>query len=511
MGTSVPVSGSKDSYTLTAVLEYGSEHITETGFVWGVMPNPTLELNNGSVKTSSVIQETGKSLTGTATGLLSGVEYNARAYAKVTENGNTNVVYSEAGKFGFGIPQYGTFSVSSVSDSTFTITRTGGTDGAQTVYYRTVNGSAIGGTHFIHQAGTLTFADGETSKTVTVTELGVTQAYNGDIGTRYSNADRTYSLEIYRVEGGGAIDQENRSKIRTMTKNSSYSVDRSVYTTEQSKTQVAAVTDTSGKKVADTESKQGGTNTNARFLTNRYNETNYNTSSKLSDYYTNTNQDAYLNATATGWYYRYVLQAYEYEDGYEHAYIGTLPLQDQHYTTNGAGYPVSGLDGQLWACTFLQGQKDAVGTYNFPDTRIGGGENSYYPHKADGTVTEYNGKNYVLLGLDNTAYCYFGANGQDKDIWYVDGLTSYVLVKDDQEPALLGVAPMAGGTYLPGDPITVALVFDEIVDSQNSTLNKNVTITTNVGTLNYAGGADTNVLYTHRMAALQMLRQEAVP
>ena len=76
----------------------------------------------------------------------------------------------------------------------------------------------------------------------------------------------------------------------------------------------------------------------------------------------------------------------------------------------------------------------------------------------------------------------------------MDGLISYVMVQDEQEPQLLGVAPMADGTYLPGDPITVALVFDEIVDSQNSSLS-GLTITTNVGTLTYAGGADTNVLY----------------
>lgn len=87
-----------------------------------------------------------------------------------------------------------------------------------------------------------------------------------------------------------------------------------------------------------------------------------------------------------------------------------------------------------------------------------------------------------------------GATGADTDEWYVDGLQSFVMVNDEKEPELLGVAPMAGGTYLPGDPITVALVFDEIVDRQNSSLSS-LTISTNVGTLSYAGGADTNVLY----------------
>ena len=90
-----------------------------------------------------------------ATGLNAGVEYYARAYARVTAAGKEKVYYSEAGKFGFGIPHYGTFSVSSVSGSngkaTFTITRSNGTDKAQTVYCRTVNGSSGGWcTHFTH-------------------------------------------------------------------------------------------------------------------------------------------------------------------------------------------------------------------------------------------------------------------------------------------------------------------------------------------------------------------------
>lgn len=496
LGTLTPVSGSKDSYTLQAVLTHiGVGTITETGFVWGVIPEPTLDLNNGSVKTSSVVMTKGGTLTATATGLLSGVEYYARAYAKVTAaDGISKVVYSDAGKFGFGIPAYGTFSVSSVSGSTFTITRTGGTDGEQTIYYRTVNGSAIGGTHFTHQAGTITFADGEANKTVTVTELGVSKAYNSDAGTQYCNADRTYSLEIYRVEGGGTIEQNNRLKTRTMAKSSSYTIDRTVYTTEKTMTQVAAVSSTNGKRVADTTSAQGGTDTNVRFLTNRYKETNYYTSSTFFDYYTSTNQAAYLNATASGWYYRYVLRAYENKDGYEHAYIGTSTLEDIHYGLSSSSAAVSGVSGQLWACNFQQGQGDAVGAYYFPDTRTGGGENSYKPKNSFGSCTTYNNQTYVDLQLGNTCYCYFGATGSSEDIWYVDGLTSYALVYDENEPLLLGAAPMAGGTYLPGDPITVALVFDEIVDGTNSTLG-NVSITTNVGTLAYAGGADTNVLY----------------
>ena len=498
MGELKAVTGSKDSYVLKAVLDHtGADTITETGFVWGVMQSPTLDVKNGTVKTSTVVKTKGGTLSANATGLSSGVVYYGRAYAKVTANGKTSVVYSESKTFGFGIPEYGTFSVSGVSGSTFTISRSGGTDGKQTVYYRTINGSAIGGTHFNHAAGSVTFADGESSKTVTVTEKGVTTAYGGSTATSYSNADRTYSFEIYRVDGGALINQSSRTRTRTMTKSSSYTIDRTIYTTEKSRTEVADTSGKSGKRIADTTGGQGGAQTNVSFLTNRYKEKNYNTNSSFSTYYTNANQRAYLNATAGGWYYRYVLKAYEDVDGYEYAYFGKKALQDKHYDLDGKkkGAAISGIDGQLWMCNFLQNYWSAGDTYNFPDTRTGGGEGSQYPYNSSGTTVSYNGQTYVNLGLSDTCYLYFGATGADSDVWYVDGLVGYALVYDKVEPKCIGVAPMAGGTYLPGDAITVSLVFDEIVDSTNSGDLSKVAISTNVGTLTYAGGADTNVLY----------------
>lgn len=503
LGALTAAAGSKDRFELKAVLAHtGGDTIKETGFVWGVMPTPTLDFHNGSVKTASVITTKNGNLIAKATGLTSGVEYYARAYAKVTSDGKEKVYYSEAGKFGFGIPQYGTFSVSSVTGSngkaTFTITRSHGTDKAQTVYCRTVNGSAVGGTHFTHiLPSPFYFKEGETSKTVTVTELGVTNAYQSKPGTKYSNADRTYSLEIYRVTGGGTIDQARRSMPRTMPKDSSYTVDRSVYTTERSITHVGETSGTRGKKIADTRGKQGGKVTNVSFLTNRDNAINYHTSSSFSGYYTDARQQEYLKSTAGGWYYRYVLKAYEFEDGYEHAYMGTEPLEDRNYDTESKkpDAAVAGVRGQLWACNFLQPEQKAEGTYSFPDTRTGGDEGAGYPKNTSGTTHGYNSKTWVKLGVDQICYAYFGATGKDDDVWYVDGLQSFVMVNDEKEPELLGVAPMAGGTYLPGDPITVALVFDEIVDSKNSSLSSSLTISTNVGTLSYAGGADTNVLY----------------
>ncbi|MFR0801551.1 MAG: hypothetical protein ACLSHX_11290 [Suilimivivens sp.] len=388
LGTLTAAAGSKDSFNLKAVLAHtGGDTIKETGFVWGVMPAPTVEFHNGSIKTAPVITTKNGNLTAKATGLNAGVEYYARAYAKVTADGKEKVYYSEAGKFGFGIPQYGTFSVSSVSGSngkaTFTITRSNGTDKYQMVYYRTVNGSAVGGTHFTHDGGGCLLCGGRNVK-----DRDSDGAWRDRClirvrrETKYSNADRTYSLELYRVRvGGGTIDQAHRSMLRTMPKDNSYTVDRSVYTTEKT---ITDFPETTGK-IRKTDcgyrrpGSQGGKETNVSFLKNRYNNTNYHTSSSFSSYYTDARQQEYLSSTADGWYYRYVLRAYEGTDGYEHAYLGTVPLENRHYNINGKEAAVAGVNGQLWACNFLQPEKGNAGTYCFPDKRTGGGEGSYYP------------------------------------------------------------------------------------------------------------------------------------
>ncbi len=77
-------------------------------------------------------------------------------------------------------------------NSYFIISRDGG-DGEQKVYYRTVNGSAVGSMndnqyHFRHTDGVLTFADGETEKEVTVTEYGTNAEYSG-AATKYTKLD----------------------------------------------------------------------------------------------------------------------------------------------------------------------------------------------------------------------------------------------------------------------------------------------------------------------------------
>ena len=504
--TTATRSSGTESFSLSATMtRTGGLTWTETGFVYGALQNPTLRLNDGRVTTTSPVNTKNGRLTASVTKLTAGINYYARAYAKTSDG---TVIYgAQSTGFGLGAPRYGVFSVTNSGSSTFTIKRTGGIDDQQTVYYRTVNGSAIGGTHFTHAAGSVEFAKGEWTKTVKVTEQSATALFDRyKPATAYSNADRTYQLEIYRVDGGATINANENKATRRMPVDSSYKINRTTYSTETPKVDITKTSGTNGRQIADTEKNQGGTDTNVSFITNRFspNYKNYRNDVNLSNYYTS-NLSQYLQHTCSAWFYRYEMYAYEEVDGWEHAYIGSQALEDTHYKTSGKGAAVSDRPGQLWACTF-EHVNNSSPQYRFPDQTTGG-KGSGKPSKIGrpSYVTTKGGKGYVQLGVNDRCYIYFGANGSDKDIWWINGLTSYVLPQDTAGPKLLGVAPMAG-SYRPGDKLTLALVFDEIVDKQNSTnagLSNTVSIPvsfektgiSNKVNFSYSGGMDTNVLY----------------
>lgn len=493
------------SKNLTATLNNpGTDKITESGFVWGVMNSPSLKINNGNEKTATAVSNAGGKISVTASNLQKGVTYYARAY--ITADNIT--YYSEEITIGLGLPAYGTFTVKNNGDNTFTIIRSGGTEGQQLVYFRTVNGSAVGGTHFTHTFGYWTFKDGETSKKVTVTEKSANTAYTGKSATAYSNADRTYSLEIYRVDGGGSLD-DDQDKIkakRTMKNTSSYKVDRSVY--NETKGTTVSV-DNEKKYVVD---RSGGSKGDLYWKNNRgyntkYNQDNFNTNFNVSSIHKSS--AAYIKATAQTYLYRYTMNVTEEEDCYEQAWMGTHEPDNAHSDKKCAGdytkKPVSLTDknagSAIWTAVFLAAQGYKNITKNFPSTSIDKSEdkgslsNKVYACNSSNAIVSEDGKTYAKIPIADTVYNFFAATGSDEDRWRVENFTDYIKICDSVEPQLIAVGPMAGGTYKIGDKFTVSLIFDEIVDSRNSTNIKNVKVNTTWGTADYAGGADTNVIY----------------
>ncbi len=92
-----------------------------------------------------------------------------------------------------------TFTVTSSTSAgitTFTITRSENT-AAETVYYRTVSLSALEGQHFTAVSGSLTFAAGQTIKTVTVTEGNP----DADIYRYQTGSRRSYRFEVLDIDG----------------------------------------------------------------------------------------------------------------------------------------------------------------------------------------------------------------------------------------------------------------------------------------------------------------------
>ncbi len=484
VATATRVSG-KDSFSLSAkLLDTGGVDITETGFVWGIMKNPTVTMNNGQKKTATPVKTKNGSLSATAEQIADGMDYYARAYAK---NAAGEVWYGEQVRFSINGKQYGTFTVKNNGDKSFTVTRTGGTDGIQKVYYRTVNGSAVGGTHFTAAASSVTFGNGETTKTITITEKGVNAAYTGKPATAYTNADRVYWLELYRVTGGGQLGSTVKAQ-RTMPKTSGYMVDRNVYN-EKSRN---VSTSNDNNIVAD----RSKTKAHQPFFTNNR---GYNQSHGLKNFNTQRSLDvgtdkerSYLKETAGGYYYRLQFTGKEDNDAYEHIWIANH-APNNFDSANEHDGPININDNLFGKANYtarwdINNKKEA--NITVPGTASRTNLSGFSTSVRDGAVSG----DWLQFGVNEQTNVWFSATGKDTDKWRVNSYTDWLKVKDEKEPQLLSVGPIGSGTYKPGEAVTLPLVFDEIVDSQNSSLS-GVTLDTTWGTFKYAGGVDTNVLY----------------
>ncbi len=477
----------KSTQILKATLKNpGTDKVTSSGFVWGVMNSPTLTVNNGKAATSSVVSVAGGTLSVTAGNLQKGVAYYARAY--ITAGGVT--YYSEEIKIGLDLPAYGTFQITNSGSNTFTVKRTGGTEGAQTVYYRTVNGSAVGGTHFKHASGTLTFKDGQSSDTITITEYGTNKAYTGKPSTAYSNADRTYSVEIYRVTGGASLNDDAKSATRTMKNDSdSYSVNRDYYTKHRCFASFEEEThrgDNDNDKLGwykDIVGKAG-----SRTIP-------VNVPNLSADYWKN---------TATGLAYFMQVQIKEVADGYQHIQITPgSSINTSFYPESGSYKGFSNASGfnnmnpAAYAMTLEHGgskKNTAYSTYTFP-SGVPGLSNTRLPTN-EYIKSGYGDKCGLVFPVTQAQISIgYSASGSGSDEWVEKEENHFIWLQDTREPQLVAVAPMAGGTYKIGDKFVVSLIFDEIVDKTNSHYISSVKVNTSWGTASYIGGANTNVLY----------------
>lgn len=97
---------------------------------------------------------------------------------------------------------------------TFTVTRTG--TGAVSVNYATADGTATAGSDYVATAGTLNFASGETSKTVTVAVNGDT-AFEPNETVRLLLSNATAGVTIADGEGIGTIVNDDAAPAGTLS------------------------------------------------------------------------------------------------------------------------------------------------------------------------------------------------------------------------------------------------------------------------------------------------------
>jgi hypothetical protein len=108
----------------------------------------------------------------------------------------------QSGLFRFGAPTFSVIENQTVA--TITVTRTHGSTGAVTVDFATSNGTALAGSDYTATSGTLTFADGETTKTFTIPITNDTLVENAE----------TVNLTLSNPTGGASLDSPATATLR---------------------------------------------------------------------------------------------------------------------------------------------------------------------------------------------------------------------------------------------------------------------------------------------------------
>ena len=365
-----------------------------------------------------------------------------------------------------------------VSGTTFTIKRTTATY-PTTVYYRTCNGSAVGGIHFQEASGSITFEAGATEKTVEIKLLPPSTSSADAYGT---SAYRYFRLEVW--------NSCTTPKFCSCTVNCNTVVSKSsIYDDEVGKCQ--------GYNTVFSSSSYLNYHVPVSTLTNLFSST----------------RKAYL--AAVGKEYRYMVRVQ-----FSLAECGSSTTNTNwrfmiHNGTSALSSYSTGGDGRF-AATFTHVNPSNVnnrGIYYFPVAGITNSTTmpvtnpSYWNHNENDRLTYHgygyepnaysvNGKQYMQLyrGSDYVnAQLFSPSLGSNAS--YVWDPCIYMCLKDDEYPNLKSVKVNNTKTYTSGELIYIALVFDEIVTTKTSSFSIPVEVDGTEQYLNYYSGSGTNTLY----------------
>ena len=370
---------------------------------------------------------------------------------------------SRASTFSLSGPTSGT-----CSNVTFTVSRDGDTTEAETVSFRTAALSAFPGQHFVSTNGTLSFAAGETSRTVSVTE----RSPDAD-AFRYQTGARSYRLEVLDSYGEFLAGAE-----KTIEYGPAYTVPASGAFGEKSLAVLSG-------EITVTDAGFGQAYHPA----------------PVESYFASAGPKGYFLSVGAQLRMTLDLQAKEIVDGYQHVQILANRATDEFDTIQDDDAGTPGKSRYL-AC-FSHDQKGLDGTfagYTFPVTTIGDEGGAEKPWSGN-TVGDLRGQNFnsgcrasdgrlvVPTGLESLIVR-FDASGKDEDDWTVGSVVARIQAVDATAPTLLASdIAVSPGPYFYGNTYHVSLPFGEIVEVTNPP-----TLTTSWGTLDYEGGSGGNVL-----------------
>ncbi len=347
------------------------------------------------------------------------------------------------------------------------------TEDPQYVYYRTVNGTAYGGTaariHFIHVGGEdvyATFDKGTFSKTFTVHQIGYWVG-DKDIATYTDGIDRYFDTEIYKV-----VNTVHTAYTGEMGSNTSCR-----YTIKQGDTYKMnnVYGDWVGNKIFSssiTVTNNGFEFSGATTVTGKIGlASSYTLAQKLYlglvgaqlGFYTNMdlqeNEECFQEINL--WYGGNVIGYWKYDgegDNLMSYWFSKLHL------------PAKKTQGNLKLNTYTIDSNYYVSINN---------NNGFFVVPMPSSTTE--------IGLQ------YATSGASPNKWTAGSVTAYTKPYDGAEPTQTGLARMAFSQYKPGDKITITVLFNEIVKSAS-----NVSVGTISGlpanNWEYVSGYGTNAL-----------------
>ena len=410
---------------------------------------------------------------------------------------------------GAAIPAYASaFTVTSATSAgitTFTITRSGSV-ASETVYYRTVSLSALEGQHFTAVSGSLTFAVGQTSKTVSVTEAAPSDA----VYKVYSSASRQYRFELLDLDGT-VITQCNRNVSGGTQFTDTYlnkSITGLAYFDHYGDGSLL-----SGCSHYLDVAHSGSAGTWVKVGDGGYSQAVHAISTGAL-YNNNSTLRTYLNSSGTKMYATVYFTQKESQDGYQ--YIQILADNSTTYDGNDPNGAVNTPSTSLYKACFILSYDPSGSVETDPHTQ-------FFPHRWDyaDRNAQYsgNGWNWQEFDYDN-AHLYeqefksatpslraensgslvlaptvnninvrFDAAGSGGDDWYFKDLKVRLALVDATAPTVLNNYKVSGGRHQKGNIIYVSVPFSELI-----TVEGTPTLTTTWGTLSYYAGSGSNVL-----------------